>query len=78
MERERLSIDVSPIEHRRIKAYAALHGQTIREYVMGSLRKQLQFEEEKKELAVLANHLDQDPVLNNLWDNDQDATYDKI
>ena len=33
-ERDRLSIDVLPEEHRQIKVYAALHGMTIREYVL--------------------------------------------
>jgi len=78
MERERLSIDVSTREHRRIKAYAALHGQTIREYVMESVRRQLQHEDERKELSTLTSHLDRDPALKKLWDNDKDAAYDKL
>lgn len=78
MKHERLSIDVLPGEHRRIKAYAALHGQTIREYVMESVRRQLQHEDERRELSALTSHLDQDPVLKKLWDNDKDAAYDKL
>ncbi len=30
----RLSIEVTPEQHQRLKAIAALHGQTIREYVL--------------------------------------------
>ncbi|MGE0824399.1 MAG: antitoxin [Candidatus Binatia bacterium] len=30
----RLSIDVTPEQHQRLKAIAALHGQTIKEYVL--------------------------------------------
>jgi predicted transcriptional regulator len=30
----RLSIEVSPEEHQRLKAIAALHGQSIKEYVL--------------------------------------------
>ena len=41
VERNRLSIDVLPGEHRQIKAYAALHGQSIREYVLEGVRQQL-------------------------------------
>ena len=36
---ERLSIDVLPEEHRQIKAYAALYGKTIREYVLECVQK---------------------------------------
>jgi len=78
MARERLSIDVLPKEHRQIKAYAALHGETIREYVVKSLRERLRQEAEEGELSALTMHLDQDPVLKKLWDNEKDAAYDKI
>lgn len=76
--RDRLSIDVLPEEHKKIKAYAALHGQTIREYVLESVRERLQAEVEKGELSSLAMHLDKDPVLRELWDNEKDAEYDKL
>lgn len=78
MTRERLSIDVLPGEHRQIKVYAALHGQTIREYVVESVRERLRQEAEERELSALTMHLDQDPVLKKLWDNEKDAAYDKI
>jgi len=78
IERERLSIDVLPEEHRRIKAYAALHGETIREYVVESVRERLRREAEEKELSALTMDLKQDPVLKELWDNKRDAAYDKI
>lgn len=76
MKRNRLSIDILPEEHRQIKVYAALHGQTIREYVLESVRKRLCRQQEKRELSVLTMHLDQDPVLKKLWDNEKDAAYD--
>jgi hypothetical protein len=76
--RERLSIDVLPEEHRRIKAYAALHGETIREYVVESVRERLRREAEERELSALTMDLNQDPVLKELWDNEKDAAYDKI
>lgn len=78
VERERLSIDVFPEEHRQIKIYAALHGETIREYVLRCVRERLRKETEKKELSVLTTHLDQDIVLKKLWDNEKDAAYDKL
>ncbi|MDP3042475.1 MAG: hypothetical protein Q8N62_07160 [Candidatus Omnitrophota bacterium] len=78
MARDRLSIDVLPQEHRRIKAYAALHGETIREYVVESVRERLRQEGEEKELSALTMDLKQDPILRELWDNAKDAAYDKI
>ena len=76
--RERLSIDVLPEERKQIKVYAALCGKTIREYVIESVRERLRRESEDRELSALALHLDQDPVLKNLWDNEKDSAYDKI
>ena len=78
IERERLSIDVLPEEHRQIKVYAALHGKTIRDYILESVRERLRRETEEKELSTLNIHLDQDPVLKKLWDNKKDATYDEL
>ena len=77
-KRDRLSIDVFPEEHRQIKAYAVLHDQTIREYVLESVRKRLRGEREKRELSTLTMHLNQDPILKELWDNKKDAAYDKL
>jgi len=78
MTRERLSIDLLPEEHKRIKAYAALHGETIREYVVESVRERLRQEAEERGLLALSMNLNQDPVLKELWDNEKDAAYDKI
>ena len=78
MTLERLSIDVLPEEHKRIKAYAALHGETIRKYVVESVRARLRQEVEERELSTLTTNLKHDPVLKELWDNKKDASYDKI
>ena len=77
MERNRLSIDIRPSEHRLIKMYAALHGLTIREYVIESVRERLRRESETKELSDLTKNLSEDPVLKELWDNEKDAGYDQ-
>jgi uncharacterized protein (DUF1778 family) len=74
--RERLSIDVLPEEHRKIKAYAALHGLTIREYVLESVREQLHQEKEERELLEMTTSIG--PVLKELWDNEKDAAYDEV
>ncbi|MFH1868173.1 MAG: hypothetical protein ABH843_04305 [Candidatus Omnitrophota bacterium] len=76
--RDRLSIDVLPKEHRQIKVYAALHGETIREYVIESVRTRLSHEKEETELAAMAMHLKQDPVLKELWNDKKDSDYDKL
>ena len=78
MIRERLSIDVLPEEHRQIKVYAALHGKTMREYIIESVLERLYQEGEERELSSLTVRLDQDPVLKKLWDNEKDAAYDRL
>ncbi|MBL8024309.1 MAG: hypothetical protein JNK54_08535 [Elusimicrobia bacterium] len=76
--RERVSVDVDPKEHRRIKVCAALHGMTIRKYVLESVRERLSRETEQKSVSSLSSFLSNDPVLKDLWDNDKDAAYDKM
>ena len=76
VQRDRLSIDVLPEEHRRIKAYAAFHGQTIGEYVLKPVRERLRLEEEEGQLQTMT--MDIGPVLKELWDNEKDASYDEI
>ena len=76
--RDRLSIDIFPKEHKKIKMYAVLHNQTIREYVLESVRERLRSEKEGKELSTLTEHLEQDPILKKLWDNKKDIAYDKL
>jgi len=75
---ERLSIDVNPEEHRQIKAFAALHGETIRKYVVESVRERLRQENEFKKLSAITSNLKHDPVLKKLWENKKDAEYDKL
>ena len=76
IKRDRLSIEVLPTEHRQIKAYAALHGQTIREYVLNSIRERLRREVEDKEIASLTSNFGE--VFREIWDNEKDAEYDKL
>jgi len=77
-ERDRLSIDINPKEHRLIKMFATFHGETIREYVIECIRERLRRETEAKELQALTKDLGKDPVLRELWDNKKDAGYDKL
>lgn len=74
--RERLSIDVLPNEHRQIKTCAALHGQTIREFVLAGIRERLRQEIEDQDLSLMTTYPDK--VLQELWDNEKDAAYDRL
>ncbi|OHB75740.1 MAG: hypothetical protein A2Z34_06130 [Planctomycetes bacterium RBG_16_59_8] len=76
--RERLSIDIPPEEHRRIKVSAAIHGKTIREYVLETIDERLRKETTEKETLSLSDRLDADPVLMKLWGNKRDAAYDEL
>jgi len=75
-KRERMSIDVVPEEHKQIKIFAAIHGETIREYVMESVRERLKREREDTQLMAMATKINQ--PLKEVWDNEKDAEYDKI
>lgn len=67
-----------PEEHRQIKAYASLQGKTISEYILEAVRKRLHQEAEDGELSGLTVQLDHDEVLRKLWNNEKDASYDKL
>ena len=74
--RDRLSIEVLPTEHRQIKAFAALHGQTIRDYVLESVRDRLRREAEDRDLKDMTSHMG--VTFKDLWDNAADSVYDKL
>jgi uncharacterized protein (DUF1778 family) len=73
--RERLSIDVTPEERRRVKAVAALTGKSIRDFVLESIREKIARETEERQLQALMTQ--PSSALEALWDNDQDSIYDE-
>ena len=73
-----MSIEIDPKEHRKIKVFAALHGVTIRGYVLESIRERMREEKETGEVAMMTQDIKHDVILNKLWDNDKDAAYDKL
>ncbi len=75
-KRNRLSIDVLPEEQKLIKIYAAYYGITIREYVLKSIKEKLERENENKELASLTHN--PSAALQEIWNNNKDAEYDKL
>lgn len=74
--RNRLSIDIDPEEHQRIKVFAVLQGKTIREYVLESVRERLDRESEEKQLLAMTTQIN--PVLKEVWDNKKDDIYNEI
>jgi macrodomain Ter protein organizer (MatP/YcbG family) len=68
--RNRLSIDIDPEEHQKIKVFAVLQGKTIREYVLESIRERLDRESEEKQLLAMTTQIN--PVLKEVWNNKKD------
>ncbi len=73
--RERLSIDVTPEERRRVKAIAALTGKSIREFVLESIREKIARSTEESQLQAMMTM--PSSALEALWNNDQDSIYDE-
>lgn len=74
--RNRLSIDVEAEEHQKIKIFSALHGTSIKEYVLTSIRERL--ERESEEMLLLAMTSQITPALKEVWNNDKDDAYNEI
>ena len=74
--RERLSISVTPEEHKKIKRYAARHGYSVSKYILDCIRERMNQENEEKDLLKLTTSIN--PVLKELWDNEMDAAYDGL
>jgi len=75
-KRERLTIDLSAEEHRKIKAYAAYHGKTLREFVIESIKTRIALDAEEEDLFMMTTKATE--VLQELWDNEKDSAYDQI
>jgi uncharacterized protein (DUF1778 family) len=73
---DRLSIDIDPKEHIKIKTFAAVSGKTIREYVLESVREHVRQQIEAKDLQAMA--MEPTTALAKLWDNEKDAYYDNV
>ena len=74
--RNRLSIDIDPEEHQKIKVFAVLQGKTIREYVLESIRERLDRESEEKQLLAMTTQINL--VLKEVWNNKKDDIYNEI
>ena len=76
VQKNRLSIDVDPEEHQKIKLFATLQGTSIKEYVLTSIRERLERESEEKQLLAMTNQIT--PALKEVWDNDKDEAYNEL
>jgi uncharacterized protein (DUF1778 family) len=74
--RERLSIDVTPEERRRVKAVAALAGKTLKDFVLESIREKIAREMENRDLEAMMTF--PSSALEELWNNDMDSIYDEV
>ena len=74
--RNRLSIDIDPEEHQKIIVFAVLQGNTIKEFVLESIRVRLNRESEEKQLLAMTTKIN--PVLKEVWNNKKDDIYNEI
>jgi hypothetical protein len=72
VDKARLTIDLTPDLHSRLKVVVARKRITMREYCVRAIERQLG-EEPTEYLTAEA-----DPVLAELWDNEDDAAYDNL
>ncbi len=73
---DRLSVDVSPMIHKKIKAMAALCGKTIRQYVIESVKEKMDHDEELKILNAMT--LKPNLIFEEIWNNEEDSVYDNL
>lgn len=76
--RPRISIDVQPQVRRRLRLAAAKRDVTIRRYVLQAIEERLREDLGDDAEAVGGLTASADPVLAELWDNEQDAQYDRL
>ena len=77
-KRPRISIDVEPEVRRRLRLAAAKPDLTVRRYILEAIEEQLKEDLGDEGEGVLALTAKADPVLAELWDNRQDAEYDRL
>lgn len=75
-KRLRLSVDVTPEEHRRIKICAALHNESVRSYVIKAVKERIKGDMNLEMLQLMTAK--SDPLLAELWDNEKDSEYDGL
>jgi uncharacterized protein (DUF1778 family) len=74
--RRRLSIDLDPEEHQKIKVFATLYSTSIKEYVLTSIRERLNRDSEERQLLSMTSQIT--PALQEVWDNNKDDAYNEL
>ncbi|HET8564471.1 MAG TPA: hypothetical protein VFM35_11405 [Candidatus Binatia bacterium] len=77
-KRPRISIDVLPELHRRLRLAAAKRDLTIRQYILGAIEERLREDLGEEADGLLTLTAKADPVLAELWDNPKDAECDRL
>jgi len=72
VEKARLTLDLAPDMHERLKVMAARKRTSMREYCVQAIERRIA--EEPAEYLTART----DPVLAELWDNDDDDAYDDL
>ncbi|GEM_PF-5768795 len=66
-KRIRLSIDLSEAEFRKLKVLAALYGESVKEYVLKSIKESMDHGVKDREFTYLVDNVVKDPVLKEVW-----------
>ena len=77
-KRPRISVDVRPEVHRRLRRAAAKRDLTVGQYVRKAIGERLREDLGENGEGVLALTAQADPVLAELWDNPRDEAYDRV
>lgn len=74
----RISIDVGPEMRRRLRLAAAKRDLTPPQYVLEAIEERLRKDLGDDAEGVLALAAKTDPILAEVWDNQEDAEYDRL
>lgn len=79
-KRTRLTVDLPTELKQRLRMVAARRDIPVRQYVLETLEEQLNRDwvELVEQESLLALTAQADPVLAELWDNEKDASYDRL
>jgi hypothetical protein len=77
-QRPRISLDVTPAVRHRARLAAAKRDVSVQQYIMDALQERLRQDLGDEGQEVLALTAEADRVLESLWDNVQDAAYDRL
>jgi predicted nucleic acid-binding protein len=77
-KRPRISVDIVPAVRRRLRLAAARRDVTVRQYVLEAIEERLREDLGDEGEELLALNAKADPLLADLWDNRNDAAYDRL